>query len=128
MYGVLRRKDVRPSILPNRKGVGLVAINAAVDELIGLKLLCQPQDGGELHLHWCFHDDYQGEKVRKGRGSPLFEFVCPNEERAIVRDTARDSAAPRPTKTKTKTKTETKTETEKGRSVDLLPANGIANS
>jgi hypothetical protein len=112
MYGVLRRKDVKPSILPNRKGISLPAINTAIDELIVRNLLCQPEDGGESHLHWCFHDDYQGEKVRKGRGSPLFEFVCPNEKRPIVRDTARHSAAPRPTKTETETETKTKTKTQ----------------
>jgi hypothetical protein len=97
---VLRRGDVRTAILANRR-VAQSAVDRAIDELLTVKnssgqtLLCQQEDGSDLHLHWCFHDDYQGEKVRKGRGSPLFEFTCPNEKRVIVRDTARDSAIPR---------------------------------
>ena len=83
-HGMLRRGDVKAAILPTRKGISLTAINAAVDELLALDLLCQPGDGGEPHLHWCFHDDYQQPRQRTGRrGAPLCTFTCPNEKRQI---------------------------------------------
>jgi len=94
-HGVMKRAEAKGLVFPYRSTQGKV--ERAIDWLIEHEKLCEQEHRGRRYIHWCWWDLYQGEVIRKGRGAPLFEFFCPNENRAIQRDEARESAAQRPT-------------------------------
>lgn len=94
-WGIIRRDDVKAKLFPKRK-LSDRQVESAVDELLAEGLLCQHGDG-EVWLHWCNWDYYQGEKVRKGRGAPALVIQCPNAKRGKFRASPENSALARNT-------------------------------
>jgi hypothetical protein len=100
-HGLMRRSEAKSLVFPQRSTE--MRVQRAIDWLIEHGKLCQQEHRGRAYIHWCWWDLYQGELARKGRGAPLFTFTCPNERRAIQRDTAEVRGSPRPTVTSTVT-------------------------